>query len=52
MKTVKCVILIGITFWIGCAPGFAQTQTTVTIATVNNEDMIRMRELSEVFPKF
>ncbi len=51
MKTVKFVILIGITLWIGYAPGFAQTQTTVTIATVNNADMIRMRELSEVFTK-
>ena len=34
---------------IGCAASFAQAQTTITIATVNNDDMARMQALSANF---
>lgn len=32
-----------------CAAGAASAQTTVTIATVNNSDMVVMQELSDAY---
>ena len=51
MQTVKSVLLSGIALCICGAASLAQAQTTVTIATVNNGDMIRMQELSGNFIK-
>jgi len=49
LKSVKSVVFSGIALGIGCAATLAQAQTTVTIGTVNNGDMIVMQKLS---PKF
>ena len=51
MQTFKSLLLSAIALGIVCAVSLAQAQTTVTIATVNNGDMIRMQELSEDFTK-
>lgn len=51
MKAFKSVLFSGIPLCIFCAASFAQALTTVTIATVNNGDMIRMQELSGDFTK-
>ena len=51
MQTLKSVFLISIALAIGYAASLAQAQTSITIGTVNNSDMIRMQEVSENFTK-
>jgi sorbitol/mannitol transport system substrate-binding protein len=47
----KTTLAVAMTLVASCVSFGAGAETTVTIATVNNGDMIRMRELSEEFVK-
>lgn len=49
MQFFKSVLFSGIAFSLGCAASFVQAQTSITIATVNNDDMVRMQALSANF---
>ena len=51
MRIYRSVLCGSIAFGLGCVVSLAQAQTTVTIVTVNNNDMIRMQALSEHFTK-
>ncbi len=49
MQIFKSLFFSGIVFSIACAASLVQAQTSITIATVNNDDMIRMQALSANF---
>ncbi len=49
MRMLKSVWFSGIALTIGCVAGSAQAQTSISVATVNNDDMIRMQALSANF---
>ena len=49
MQKFKSVLFSVIAIGIGCAASLAQARTTITIATVNNDDMTRMQALSANF---
>ncbi|MBK1724881.1 ABC transporter substrate-binding protein [Thiocystis violacea] len=49
MQRLKSLLFSGIALCICCAATLAQAQTTLTIATVDNGDMIRMQRLAERF---
>ena len=49
MQRLKCLLFKGIAVCICCSASLAQAQTTLTIATVDNGDMIRMQELAGRF---
>ena len=42
MQMLRSLFISGIAFGLGCAASLVQAQTPVTIAAVNNDDMIRM----------
>ncbi|KAA3624292.1 MAG: extracellular solute-binding protein [Proteobacteria bacterium] len=46
---LKSVLFSSIAFSIVCVASLAQAQTSIAIATVNNDDMIRMQALSATF---
>ena len=49
MQVSKTLFFSGIVFSIGLAASVVEAQTSITIATVNNDDMIRMQALSANF---
>ncbi len=49
MHGLKTVFLSGTTIFLGFAASLVQAQTSITIATVNNDDMVRMQALSANF---
>ncbi len=49
MQIFKSVFISGVAFALGCAASLVQAQTSITIATVNNDDMVRMQALSANF---
>jgi len=51
MQVLRSLLSCGIALGISCVASLAQAQTSLTIATVQNDDMIRMQALSEDFAK-
>ena len=49
MRILRSAFFTGFAFSIGCAASLVQAQTTITIATVDNDDMIQMQALSSNF---
>ncbi len=49
MRISRSLFLSGIFFSLGFAASMVEAQTSITIATVNNDDMIRMQALSANF---
>jgi hypothetical protein len=49
MQISKSLFFSGIVFCIGFAASLVEAQTSITIATVNNDDMNRMQALSANF---
>ena len=51
MQIFKSLLFTGVALGICCGADIALAQTTITIATVNNGDMIRMQKLTADFKK-
>ena len=50
-RAIAATALISLGMSLGMSLGLAQTQTTLTVATVNNPDMVTMQKLSGEFSK-